>query len=105
MKVLLDENMPHALRYLLIGHEAITSAHQGWNEIRNGILLGKAEAAGFQAVITADQSMSYQQNFTGRSLGLVVLSTNHWPIIKPQMPAVLEALGRCVPGAIIYIEI
>lgn len=105
MKVLLDENMPHGMRFFLIQHEAFTVEHLGWRSVRNGLLLGKAENAGFEVLVTADRSMSYQQKIVGRSLGIVVLDTNRWELIKPRMSVVANALQRCTPGSVIQVEI
>ena len=39
MKVLLDENLDHALRTLLGRHEVVTAAYMGWAGLNNGELL------------------------------------------------------------------
>ena len=39
MKVLLDENLPVALRLHLTGHEVFTATYQGWSGKTNGELL------------------------------------------------------------------
>lgn len=62
MLILLDENLPHRLRLLLPGHDVRTTAYQGWSGLSNGALLKAAEDAGFDAIITADQGIRYQQN-------------------------------------------
>jgi len=49
MKVLLDENLPHDFRHFLPGHEVFTAAYQGWTGLRNGELLARAAAEGFDA--------------------------------------------------------
>jgi hypothetical protein len=43
LKVLLDENLDHALRKLLGHHEVVTVAFMGWSGLRNGELLRTAE--------------------------------------------------------------
>jgi len=47
------------------GHTVVTTWYQGWSGLKNGALLTAAEATGFDLFITADQELSYQQNFTG----------------------------------------
>ena len=69
MRILLDHNTPAPLRYWLIGHEVETAYECGWAELANGALLAMAEQAGFDALITTDKSIRYQQNLTGRKLG------------------------------------
>ncbi len=62
MKLLLDENLPHRLRRLLIGHDVFTVAFMKWSGVENGERLALAAAAGFDAVITKDTGMPYEQN-------------------------------------------
>jgi hypothetical protein len=50
----------------------------GWSEFDNGSLLAAAEND-FDALITTDQSMRYQQNPIGRRLAILVLPTTNWP--------------------------
>jgi predicted nuclease of predicted toxin-antitoxin system len=52
MKVLLDENLPHELRLLLMPmHEVFTVAFLGWSALENGDLLLQAASNGFDAMI------------------------------------------------------
>ena len=65
MKVLLDENLPHELRLLLMPtHEVFTVSFLGWSAYENGDLLTQAATNGFEAVITKDQGIEHQQNLT-----------------------------------------
>lgn len=73
MKVLLDENMPHEVRHLLPGHEVFTVAFKGWRGVRNGNLLARAAAEGFDVVVTLDASMPAQQNVEALPIGIIVL--------------------------------
>src|ERR1700730_5027024 len=38
----------------------------GWQGLDNGAMLDAAELAGFDLLLTCDQTVPYQQNFTGR---------------------------------------
>jgi alkanesulfonate monooxygenase SsuD/methylene tetrahydromethanopterin reductase-like flavin-dependent oxidoreductase (luciferase family) len=60
MKVLLNNNIPIAIRKLLGKHRVLTSAYMGWTHLQNGDLLAAAEAGGFDAMLTADQTLRYQ---------------------------------------------
>lgn len=53
----------------------------GWSGLENGALLRSAEEA-FDALITTDQSLRYQQNLAGRRLAIVVLPTTSWSRIS-----------------------
>jgi len=60
VRVLLDENLPHDLSKLLVGHEADTVAGCGWAGIQNGELLRRA-SGDYQAILTMDRRMPQQQ--------------------------------------------
>jgi len=105
MRILLDENMPHRLRALLSGHDVRTTAYQGWAGLTNGILLKVADEAGFQAMITADQGIRYQQKRTNYRLALIVLSTNKEALILANIDAIQEALRAAGVGALVFVDL
>jgi hypothetical protein len=105
MRILLDHNVPAPLRYFLTGHEVETAYEQGWAELTNGELLRTAEEAGFDALITTDQSIRYQQNLTGRKLALIVINTNDWTRIRESNSLVLDAISEITPGNFIEVNI
>jgi hypothetical protein len=47
----------------------------GWSTLKNGVLLAKAEQAGYDLFITTDQNLRYQQNLTERHVAILVLKT------------------------------
>ena len=63
MRLLLDECVPARLRKALPSHEVSTVGLEGWSGIKNGKLLALA-AAGFDALVTVDKNLPYQQNMT-----------------------------------------
>jgi hypothetical protein len=71
--------------------------------LKNGDLLSAAEAQGFDALITTDQNLRYQQNLKGRKISIVVLLTTNWPRIKTQVDLVVEAIDKVGTGS--YTEI
>lgn len=62
MKLLLDEHLTHELRGLLIGHEVYSVRYMKWDGVRNGSLLANAAAEGFDALITNDGGIAFEQN-------------------------------------------
>ena len=58
-----------------------TAYEKGWAELRNGNLLDNAERENYEIMITADQSMRYQQNLEHRRIAIIVLLSNKWPRI------------------------
>jgi predicted nuclease of predicted toxin-antitoxin system len=99
LKVLFDHNVPRKLRRILQGHVVRTAVEMGWAELENGELLSAAEVGGFAVMVTGDQNLSYQQNREGRSLALVVLSTNNWNVIKLHPEPVEAAVRAATPGS------
>jgi hypothetical protein len=81
MRILFDHGTPAPLRRALTGHTVSTAYEMGWTELDNGALL-KAAATDFEALITADQNLRYQQNLTGQRLAILVLPTTSWPKIR-----------------------
>jgi hypothetical protein len=70
----------------------------GWAGVSNGQLLDEAEKAGFDALVTCDQNIVFQQNLVGRNIAVVVLSTNTWPTIRAQPQSVRRAVANASPG-------
>lgn len=99
MKVLLDENLDHALRHLLGSHEVVTVAYMGWASLKNGELLRTAEESGVDVFLTGDGTLSYEQNLTGRQLAVVALSAIQLPIIRQHLPRIIAAIDAAVPGS------
>jgi predicted nuclease of predicted toxin-antitoxin system len=105
MRILLDENLPHKLRLLLAGHEVRTVAYQGWAGLTNGALLRAAEDAAFDAILTADQGIRYQQNRKHRQVALIVLSDNDESVIIANVKAILAAIDAIQPGALLWVDL
>jgi hypothetical protein len=83
MRILFDMNTPAPLAWALRGHDVRLVRDLGWQQLHNGALLERAEEDGFEALVTCDQNIRYQQNFTGRRIAVVILSTNHWQLLRP----------------------
>lgn len=70
-----------------------------WNGVENGQLLALAAADGFDAVLTKDTGMPYEQNTQAVPCSIVVLEapTNELDDIRPLVPAILERLKTLSP--------
>jgi len=99
VKVLLDENLDHALRKLLAPHEVVTAAYMGWAGLQNGALLRVAEESSIEVLLTGDQTLHSEQNLVGRSLGVVALSTIRLPVIVDYLPEIVSAISAATPGS------
>jgi hypothetical protein len=73
----------------------------GWGRVKNGDLLKLAEDQ-FDAFLTSDQQLKYQQNLKGRKLAILVLSTNRWPQVKARTQEIIAAVLALKPGD--YVE-
>ncbi len=107
MKVLFDHNLPHKLRTVLgtlCRHEIVTASHMGWRKLQNGELLRAAEENGFDVFVTGDQTIVYEQNLAGRSLAILALTANNWPIIKNYIAQILLAIDTARPGSFHIVE-
>ena len=78
---------------------------RGWDEKKNGDLLGAAEAAGFDCMITNDKNLRYQQNLSVRKIAIVLLSKQAWLFIKPHTQLIADALAQVKPNAFIEVKI
>jgi hypothetical protein len=100
VKVLLDENLDHALRKLLGPHEVVTVTYMGWTGLQNGALLRAAEESGMDVLLTGDQTLAYEQNLAGRRLAIVALSVLQLPIIKENLIKIIAAIEAAAPGSV-----
>jgi predicted nuclease of predicted toxin-antitoxin system len=105
MKILLDENLPHRLRPLLVGHEVFTVRYMKWAGIENGEQLQLAGRNGFDALLTNDNGMPYEQNPATLPCALVILKapSNTLSDIQPLIPEILARLRVLSPKTIIRI--
>jgi hypothetical protein len=105
MLVLFDQGTPVGIRQYLRDHTVRTAAEQGWSALLNGQLLRAAEEAGFDVLLTTDNSLHFQQNLKGRKLAVVVLNKNRWKLIRPMLPQIVSAVGAAEPGKLVIVEI
>jgi hypothetical protein len=71
---LLDENLPKRLKEVFPEHSVFTVRDKGWNGIKNGELLKLMMADKFDALLTFDRNMRFQQNFKKFSIPVLVLN-------------------------------
>lgn len=106
MLILFDNGTPRTLARFLIDQHTVTEARsQGWAQLENGELLSKAEAAGFEVLVTTDKNISYQQNLTSRKIAIVVLGKGRWTLIKRHVAEVVEAVNAATPGSFTEVAI
>ena len=77
----------------------------GWSSKRNGELLALMVAEGFEAFVTVDQHIEFQQNLQNTGIGIVVVQVrkNRLTELRPLAPKILEALTRISSGRVIRV--
>ena len=104
MRVLLDECIDWRLARDLAGHEVKTAQQMGWATIENGALLRLA-ASRFDAFVTVDRNLSFQQNVPKFSIAVIVLraKTNRLADLRSLVPTLLAALETAEPGTATFV--
>ena len=105
MRLLLDECVPRPLKRDLVGHQAFTVVEMGWSSKRNGDLLDLVRTEGFDAFLTVDQNLFFQQNLqaAGVAVVLVIARTNRLKELRPLVPAILVALAGLKRGGFVQV--
>ncbi len=98
MRILLDESLPHDLAALIPDHQVSTVRAQGWASIKNGKLLALASTT-FDAFITAERNLEFQQNLAALPLAVVVLIArkNRVQDLVPLLPELTALLNHLPP--------
>ena len=105
MKVLLDECVNAKLARHISGHTVSTVSKQHWNGIKNGRLLARAVDEGFQAFVTIDRSLSFQNHIAALPIVVVVMGVprNALKSLLPLVPQLLDVLTKPIPGTVTFL--
>ena len=105
MRLLLDECVPARLRKALPSHQVSTVPEEGWSGVKNGKLLMLA-AVKFDALITVDKNLPYQQNTVSLPISVFVLDaqSNELLYLLPLVPKLEVALPSHEPGAYVLLR-
>lgn len=105
MKLLLDENLPHDLRHFLPGHEVFTVAYMNWHGMKNGRLLNLASRSGFDALLTLDAGIPYQQNLRDLPCAVVIIKaeSNKLTDLQGILTKLLNSLSSLQPKAMVVV--
>jgi hypothetical protein len=103
--LLLDENLPHKLRTLISGHDCFTASYMSWSGVQNGELLQLASANHFDAFISTDRGLEYEQNQAALPLSVVVLvaDDNKLQTLEALVPRLLEKLKTLQPNQFVKV--
>jgi hypothetical protein len=106
MQLLIDECVDERLRHLFVGYDCQTARFAKLAGLKNGQLLDAAELAGFDVLITVDQSIPSQQNLTVRKIAIIVLcaASNRLRDLEPLVPACISVLSSMAAGEVVRIS-
>jgi len=102
VRILFDQGVPVPLRKKLTEHEVTTCKEKGWDQITNGDLIAQAETL-FDAFVSTDQNLKYQQNLKNREIAILVLPTTSWRKLEQNAATIKQALDTIKAGQ--YLEI
>ena len=106
MRLLLDECVPARLKKALATHQVSTVPQEGWSGVKNGKLLALT-ATKFDAFITVDKNLPYQQNTSTLPVSVFVLSalSNELQYLLPIVPKLEVALSSQKPGSYVLLRV
>ncbi|MFL6197968.1 MAG: DUF5615 family PIN-like protein, partial [Thermoanaerobaculia bacterium] len=102
MRVLLDACVPKRLARDLPGFEVQHATEMGWSDLDDGPLL-TAMAGSFDALVTVDRNLPYQQNLNALPFAGLLLraKSNRLTDLARLVPKLRAALKRAAPGQLI----
>ena len=106
MRLLLDESVPARLYRALPAHQVSHAVREGWSGVKNGKLLALA-AISFDALITVDKNLPFQQNLASLPIAVIVLDSysNELSALLRLMPALERTLATLVPRSCVVVRI
>jgi len=78
----------------------------GWGGVKNGALLALA-AKEFDAILTVDKNLPYQQNVANLPVAVIVLESfsNELAVLLPLVPKIEQTLGNLQPRTIVRVGV
>jgi hypothetical protein len=100
VRVLLDECIDWRLSREILGHDVNTVRQMGWTNVKDGPLLALA-AERFDAFVTVDRNLPFQQNLSLLPIRVVVLvaRSNRLERLKRLLPKLLTAIQTAQTGS------
>lgn len=104
--MLLDECVDGRLAQDIQGHDVTTVPQAGWAGLTNGELLARAQHD-FDAFITVDRNLPFQQDLSRFFIAVVVLraGSNRVRDLRDLIPQLLAALSIAKPGDVTWVGI
>ncbi|MFN0106081.1 MAG: hypothetical protein ACKV2U_28825 [Bryobacteraceae bacterium] len=100
----MDEDVPGKLARLLPRHAIHTVVSMRWGGVKNGELLELIAQEGFDVFLTGDKNMENQQRLEGRPFAVLIMSAINWPVVRPHVQTIANALDTAQPGTVRTID-
>ena len=103
--MLLDESIDWRVGRELVPHEVKTARQMGWTTLKNGELLALVSVQ-FDAFVTVDRNLSFQQDIVSFPIAVVVLRarTNRLADLRPLVPSLISAMESTRPGTVTFVS-
>jgi predicted nuclease of predicted toxin-antitoxin system len=104
MNLLLDENLPIKLKsYFSDNHSIKTVREMNWSGKKNGELLELMILQGFEALVTIDKNLNYQQNIRQFNILIIILNSpdNKLKTLEPYIKELELKLSRTLREKVI----
>jgi hypothetical protein len=100
LRLLIDESIPEQIEPHVAEFNPSTVRREQLKGLKNGVLLRAAVARGFTAVLSADQSLRFQQNLGSIGIGAVVIVNvrNRMKDILPLLAEIKAAIASVRVG-------
>lgn len=105
MKIIIDECLPKRLRTLLASDQVWTVPQVSLAGYQDGELLDALEAKEIDVFITIDGNIEYQQQFSDRKFGTIVIraASNRFQDLMPLAESLEQAISNIAPGVVIRV--
>jgi hypothetical protein len=97
--------VPRKVGRYLQGHDVTTVPVQGWASIKNGKLLELIETLALTPSFSNDKRLEFDQNISRRPFAVLLLSTNHFETIKPNVGNIASPLQTAEPGKVTHVHV
>ncbi len=106
MKVLLDENLPHDLRYFLAHHQVSPLASLNWHMPKDDRLLEHAASVGFDVLVTFGTWGRAEDDGPNVGVSTITLraATNTMEDLRPLVVPLLETLDAFRPNTRVVLD-
>jgi len=104
-RVLVDNGTPRGVAAGLPSHIVEETRSRGWDGLRCGELLDRAEAAGFDVLLTTDLNVRFRQNLAGRRIAIVALDDGRWRLISSRLRHIGAAVTAATPGSFTEVDV